>query len=98
MHGCFHIDLLVILMCHLTCKSLPHSLTFYSVFSITVLLLIVGYTLGLPGRLMENKEVWPGTMAHSCNLSYSEGRDRKDGGLRPAQAKSYQEPPSQPPC
>jgi hypothetical protein len=30
-----------------------------------------------------------GTMVHTCNSSYLEGRDQEDQGLRPAQAKNY---------
>jgi hypothetical protein len=29
---------------------------------------------------------------HSCNLSYSEGRDQEDHGLKPAQVNSSQDP------
>jgi hypothetical protein len=30
-----------------------------------------------------------GAMAHTCNLSYLEGRNQEDHGLRPAQAKIW---------
>jgi hypothetical protein len=31
-------------------------------------------------------------VAHGCNLSYTGGRDREDGGLRPGWANSFQDP------
>jgi hypothetical protein len=31
-------------------------------------------------------------MAHTCNLSYSGGRDQKDHGSKPAQANSSRDP------
>jgi hypothetical protein len=31
-------------------------------------------------------------VAHACNPSYSGGRDQEDGGLKPAQANSLQDP------
>jgi hypothetical protein len=31
-------------------------------------------------------------VAHACNPNYSGGRDQEDGGLRPAPAKSLQDP------
>jgi hypothetical protein len=33
-----------------------------------------------------------GALAHTCNPIYSGGKQWKDGGLRPAQAKSFQDP------
>jgi hypothetical protein len=31
-------------------------------------------------------------VAHTCNPSYSEGRDQEDHGLKPAEANSSQDP------
>jgi hypothetical protein len=36
-------------------------------------------------------------MAHTYNPSYSGGRDQEDGGLKPAQANSSQDPVSKKP-
>jgi hypothetical protein len=36
-------------------------------------------------------------VAHSCNLSYSGGRDQEDCSLKPAQANSLQDPISKKP-
>jgi hypothetical protein len=38
---------------------------------------------------------WPGEVVQASNLSYSEGKDQKDQGSKPVQAKSLQDP-SQP--
>jgi hypothetical protein len=38
------------------------------------------------------RNLWPGTVAHACNLSCLEGGDQESYGLRPAQAKSSQDP------
>jgi hypothetical protein len=34
----------------------------------------------------------PGAIAHTCNPSYSGGRDQEDYGLKPAQANSLRDP------
>jgi hypothetical protein len=34
----------------------------------------------------------PGTLAHTCNPSYSGSRDQEDHGLKPARANSSQDP------
>jgi hypothetical protein len=39
----------------------------------------------------------PGTSAHTCNPSYSEGRNQEDSGSKPAQANSSREPISKKP-
>jgi hypothetical protein len=41
------------------------------------------------GRLnLEMRTNWLGPVTHTCNASYSGGRDQEDQGLRPAWEKS----------
>jgi hypothetical protein len=42
--------------------------------------------------LLQIKEISWVLVAHACNPSYSGGRDQENHGLKPAQAKSLQDP------